>query len=58
MQPYPLQPVYDLLTSISEFLVLYLPRTSDLRQLAALVKDDQEIIVTHYCMRGASKVWY
>ncbi|KAI9882175.1 MAG: hypothetical protein M1823_006078 [Watsoniomyces obsoletus] len=55
MQPYPLQMVYEVLIDISDVVVLYLPRTSDLRQLAALVGEGKQIRVTHYCMNGASK---
>jgi trimethylguanosine synthase len=34
---------------------LYLPRTSDLRQIAALAPDGGQIEVVQYCMWGASK---
>lgn len=56
MQPYNLRKLYDEFTKISKDVVLYLPRTSDLNELADLVDDDKQISVTHYCMRGASKV--
>lgn len=36
-------------------MVLYLPRTSDLRQLARLVEKGNQVIVEHYCMEAASK---
>jgi trimethylguanosine synthase len=55
MQPYPLQQLYSTFSTLSNEVVLYLPRTSDLRQLAKQAKDDQEVKVTHYCMHGASK---
>ncbi|OKL55772.1 hypothetical protein UA08_08989 [Talaromyces atroroseus] len=35
--------------------VLYLPRTSDLKQLARLVDNGEKIHVKHYCMEGSSK---
>lgn len=56
MQPYPLQKVHALMEKLSDLMVLYLPRTSDLRQLAALVPERRKARVTHFCMRGASKV--
>ncbi len=56
MQPYSLRKVYTLMKDVSELMVLYLPRTSDLRQLAALVPESRKARVTHYCMDGASKV--
>ena len=34
---------------------LYLPRTSDLRQIAKLAPEDKKIEVVQYCMEGASK---
>jgi trimethylguanosine synthase len=36
-------------------MVLYLPRTSDLRQIADVVEDKKKAVVMHYCMEGASK---
>jgi trimethylguanosine synthase len=36
-------------------MVLYIPRTSDLAQMAKLVPDGQNATVMHYCMEGASK---
>lgn len=56
MQPYSIKQIYESLSKVADHMVLYLPRTSDLRQLAALVGDGQKIRVTHYCMYGASKV--
>lgn len=55
MQPYPLEKLFSSFTALTNELVLYLPRTSDLRQLARHVKEAQQIEVTHYCMHGASK---
>jgi trimethylguanosine synthase len=62
MQPYGLQTLWDAFTKVTKEVVLYLPRTSDLNQLAQLVgkegeqlKDEDKVQVTHYCMKGASK---
>ena len=55
MQPYSLEKLYASFSSFADELVLFLPRTSDLRQLAKHAKDDEKVKVTHYCMHGASK---
>jgi len=55
MQPYSLQSLHSSFSAITKDVVLYLPRTSDLRQLARQVKKDEKLKVTHYCMHGASK---
>ena len=55
MGPYTLPHLYKSFASISPDVVLYLPRTSDLRQLAKYAKSGQKLRVTHYCMHGASK---
>lgn len=55
MQPYSFEKLYTSFTTLGRDTVLYLPRTSDLRQLAKRVKDDKKLKVTHYCMHGASK---
>ncbi|EMD00005.1 hypothetical protein BAUCODRAFT_359529 [Baudoinia panamericana UAMH 10762] len=55
MQPYSLLDIYKPFAAISKDVVLYLPRTSDLRQLAQLAKPGERLKVTHYCMYGASK---
>ncbi len=56
MEPYSVQHICAAFLKVSESLVLYLPRTSDLRQVAALVPDSQRINAVHYCIRKASKV--
>ena len=56
MEPYGLRKLYDGYCKVSKDIVLYLPRTSDLNEIAELAKEDKQIPVTHYCMRGASKV--
>ncbi|KAI7365805.1 RNA methylase family protein [Hortaea werneckii] len=55
MQPYSMQQLHDAFTAVSKDTVLYLPRTSDLRQVAKYVKKGDKLKVTHYCMHGASK---
>ena len=56
MQPYNLMDLLDPLQHLTTNVVLYLPRTSDLRQLTKTVDNDQKITVVYYCMEGASKV--
>lgn len=61
MEPYNLETLHNACRPMEH--VLYLPRTSDIRQIAALVPskadgDDEEggkIEVVQYCMEGASK---
>ncbi|KAL4979782.1 RNA cap guanine-N2 methyltransferase-domain-containing protein [Aspergillus desertorum] len=55
MEPYSLNTLYTEFSLFTRYVILYLPRTSDLNQLAAMVKDDGPAPVIHYCMRGASK---
>ncbi|KAI9832833.1 MAG: hypothetical protein M1826_000999 [Phylliscum demangeonii] len=55
MCPYSLEQIYGCLRELSDHVVLYLPRSSDLRQLARLVPDEQKIRVVHYCLYRASK---
>ncbi|KAI9701892.1 MAG: hypothetical protein M1836_001236 [Candelina mexicana] len=56
MQPYSLYDIVRSFSKISRDLAIYLPRTSDLRQLADLVTEEEKLDVVHYCMEGASKV--
>lgn len=55
MQPYSLEKLYTAFSGLTKDVVLYLPRTSDLQQLAKHAKKDDKLEVTHYCMKGASK---
>jgi hypothetical protein len=55
MQPYTFKDLLDPFQKVTSEVVLYLPRTSDLRQVAKQTKDEK-ILVMHYCMKGASKV--
>lgn len=56
MQPYSLSDILQPLQRLTEDVALYLPRTSDLRQLAGFANNDQKVTVMHYCIKGASKV--
>ena len=56
MQPYTLFDLLVLLQNYTNNIVLYLPRTSDLRQLAKTNQKGIKLTVVHYCMEGASKV--
>jgi len=56
MQPYGLSALYQPFVKMARDVVLYLPRTSDLNQLAGLPSVNKGLPVTHYCMKGASKV--
>lgn len=53
MEPYNLAALHDACRPMEH--ALYLPRTSDLRQIAELVPDGKKIDVVQYCMEGASK---
>ena len=56
MEPYGLSHLCDSLFKFKTETILYLPRTSDLRQLAKLgAKGDEKLKIVHYCVRGASK---
>lgn len=56
MQPYTLTDVLHPFQQLTEDVVLYLPRTSDVRQLANKSGKGRKTTVMHYCMEGASKV--
>ncbi len=56
MQPYSLLDLLGLLRGLTEDIVLYLPRTSDLRQLGNAAVGEKQVRAVHYCMEGASKV--
>lgn len=53
MEPYNLATLHEAYKAMDH--ALYLPRTSDLRQIARLVPDDAKIDVVQYCVEGASK---
>jgi trimethylguanosine synthase len=56
MEPYNLDKLYKSFTKYSKELVLYLPRNSDLNQLARYAQDGKKLEVAHYAIMGASKV--
>lgn len=53
MQPYKLEKLHTSYRRMDH--VLYLPRTSDIRQIARLAPEDRKVEVVQYCMEGASK---
>ncbi|PBP19237.1 RNA cap guanine-N2 methyltransferase [Diplocarpon rosae] len=53
MQPYPLGRIHDAVRTMDA--ALYLPRQSDVRQVARLAPEGKKIEVVQYCMMGASK---
>ncbi|KAI3328991.1 RNA cap guanine-N2 methyltransferase-domain-containing protein [Xylariaceae sp. AK1471] len=53
MEPYNLAQLHGAYKAMDH--ALYLPRTSDLRQIAKLVPDGIKIDVVQYCVEGASK---
>jgi hypothetical protein len=57
MAPYNLDKLYKSFTKYSNEVVLYLPRNSDLNQIARYAKDEKKKLeVAHYAIMGASKV--
>ncbi|KAL9091457.1 MAG: hypothetical protein Q9165_004843 [Trypethelium subeluteriae] len=56
MQPYSLQHLYTPFSKLTKEIVLYLPRTSDLNQLANYAPEDRKLDVIHYNMSDYSKV--
>lgn len=60
MMPYSLEDLVGGFGRLSRRVVLYLPRSSDLNQIARAwegMKGKGKVRVTHYCLHGASKVW-
>lgn len=55
MQPYNLKDLLSAFQQLTEYVVLYLPRNSDIRQLAKTSRARSKTTVIHYCMAGASK---
>ena len=56
MRPYSLSDIYEPISKLTPDIVLYLPRTSDLNELAIYVPEHCKISVIHYCIKGYSKV--
>jgi trimethylguanosine synthase len=57
MEPYNLEKLYKSFTKYSNEIVLYLPRNSDLNQIARYVPEGKKLEVAHYAIMAASKVW-
>lgn len=55
MEPYSLRTLRDEFSAFTEHMVLYLPRTSNLKQLAKEVEDGKKVMAMHYCISGSSK---
>jgi trimethylguanosine synthase len=55
MQPYTLEHIFKHFSSITQYLVIYLPRTSDLRQVAECVEEGKKGQVVHYCTKASSR---
>lgn len=53
MAPYSLQEIHNIIKGMDA--ALFLPRTSDLRQLAKLAPMGKQVELVQYCMEGASK---
>ncbi|PTB81490.1 hypothetical protein M440DRAFT_63392 [Trichoderma longibrachiatum ATCC 18648] len=53
MQPYNLQQLHEAYKKMDH--VLFLPRTSDIRQIAKLAPPGKKLDVVQYCVEGASK---
>lgn len=53
MEPYSLSVLHDFFTRLCPYVGLYLPRTSDLQQIAKLVKGQTQVV--HYCTNGLSR---
>ena len=56
MEPYNFHKLYTEFSRCSKDMILYLPRTSDLNQVARYAPEGKKIEVAHYAMLGASKV--
>ena len=56
MEPYPLDYLHRTFSGITTEFIIFLPRTSNLKQLATLVPDNKKMDVMHYSMNGFSKV--
>lgn len=56
MQPYGIEELYGTLKTACRDVALFLPRNSDLKQIARLAKGDEKFDVVHYALWGSSKV--
>jgi len=55
MQPYSLQYIHERFSKVTKNMALYLPRSSDLQQVAKCVEEGKKSDVVHYCSNGKSK---
>lgn len=55
MEPYSISQICDAFLKHASHVVLFLPRTSNLRQLVQYSDPEQTIDVVHYCTYGYSK---
>ncbi|KAJ5557513.1 RNA cap guanine-N2 methyltransferase [Penicillium frequentans] len=55
MEPYSLTTLYKEYAAFTKHMALYLPRTSDVQQMANYVPDGRQAMVIHYCVEGHSK---
>jgi trimethylguanosine synthase len=55
MEPYSFRDIHDKFSKLTKHVVLYLPRTSDLRQIAECVEDEKKAQIVHYCTNGRSR---
>jgi trimethylguanosine synthase len=55
MQPYSLRYMFERFKGLAKNMVFYLPRTSDLQQIAECVGKDEKAQVVHYCTNGGSR---
>lgn len=55
MEPFSLDDLCNLFQPLADMWALYLPRTTNLEQLAEYARPGEKLEVKHYCMAGASK---
>lgn len=55
MEPYNLGYIYQRMSAITKTIALYLPRTSDIRQIAEYAQNDRKTQIIHYCTNGNSR---
>lgn len=55
LMPYSLDYMYERFSTVTRHMILYLPRTSDLNQIARVVEGTEKAQVVHYCIHENSK---
>jgi len=55
MEPYTLDHLVRRFNKVTKNMALYLPRTSDIRQIADHVEDGKKAQIRHYCTYGRSR---